>query len=343
MSPRSLLSDSIEEFIFVIIHLNLHDLIMFVVYVVILAISCYYFRSPIINNLHIPFFLGHCQARCPMVLGVYVCIVYCPTPFFYGLFGTTLRLYRELQQLESQSNANRSSRRLWGGRSWWKMGRWHLKRIWWSDLPIFWDMKKRFGVRFRWFFVYIILFSLYRKTHVFLLRRKSWDYYSHLISGIFVQILGWRMLQKNWRLVTWWQVTLNIFQPDTLWRICGRYLYHCILMYLLYYIIFIYLFIDILNPWVCSALTATTKHVATNFTRKYQEWWSWWPLRCKIRVELHGDSVDSSPLEGLSALPSWALRIIFVEFILMCESTVWVKQDLHIYNNMHGDAYMYEA
>lgn len=82
MSPRSLLSDSIEEFIFVIIHLNLHDLIMFVVYVVILAISCYYFRSPIINNLHIPFFLGHCQARCPMVLGVYVCIVYCPTPFF---------------------------------------------------------------------------------------------------------------------------------------------------------------------------------------------------------------------------------------------------------------------
>ena len=168
-----------------------------------------------------------------------------PPLFFYGLFGTTLRLYRELQQLESQSNANRSSRRLWGGRSWWKMGRWHLKRIWWSDLPIFWDMKKRFGVRFRWFFVYIILFSLYRKTHVFLLRRKSWDYYSHLISGIFVQISGWRMLQKNWRLVTWWQVTLNIFQPDTLWRICGRYLYHCILMYLLYYIIFIYLFIDI--------------------------------------------------------------------------------------------------
>lgn len=192
-------------------------------------------------------------------------------------------------------------------------------------------------------FLFILFCSVYIETHVFLLRRKSWDYYSHLISGIFVQILGWRMLQKNWRLVTWWQVTLNIFQPDTLWRICGRYLYHCILMYLLYYIIFIYLFIDILNPWVCPALTATTKHVATNFTRKYQEWWSWWPLRCKIRVELHGDSVDSSPLEGLSALPSWALRIIFVEFILMCESTVWVKQDLHIYNNMHGDAYMYEA
>lgn len=269
-----------------------------------------------------------------------MCVFFTAPPCFYGLFGTKLRLYRELQQLESQSNANRSSRRLWSR----SIGIWEggTERIWWS-LPIFWKWKNGGGA----LGFFCLYFSVYLEKHMFFVAEKKLRL---LFQAFLFRFWGDGCCKKIWGCWhddRWHSIYFSQIPCDA----CGKYLYHCILMHLLCYI---YLLIFILSPWVCPALTARTKHVATNFTRKYQEWWSWWPLRCKIRVELHGDSVDSSPLEGLSALPSWALRIIFVEFILMCESTVWVKlllqnvlliQDIHIYNNMHRDAhlYVYEA